>query len=98
MGLIRDIARLRLRLKYGVKEELLSLLRLDGIGRVRARLLFRNGIRDLGGVRNAGRGVLERLLGQKIAMSIRKQAGGDVAEKHGPDESLPNRLAEWDGL
>ncbi|NUN11668.1 DEAD/DEAH box helicase [Candidatus Micrarchaeota archaeon] len=39
--------RLRRRIKYGVKDELLDLCRLRGIGRVRARKLFNAGIQNL---------------------------------------------------
>jgi helicase len=38
---------LKKRVKYGVKPELLSLLRLTGIGRVRARSLFDAGVASM---------------------------------------------------
>ena len=68
-----------MRLRYGVKEELLPLVRLEGIGRVRARTLFRNKIKDLNDVKNIDLSVLKQLLGEKIAISIKNQVGqGDV--------------------
>lgn len=73
--LLSEIIKLRLRLKYGVKEELLPLIRLEGIGRVRARKMFKAGIRDLGDVRKAGLERLTGILGAVIAKSVKEQAG-----------------------
>lgn len=72
---IKEIIKLRLRLRYGVKEELLPLVRLEGIGRVRARMLFRNKIKDLNDIKNAELSILKQLLGEKIAVSIKNQVG-----------------------
>ncbi len=96
MPLIKEIAKMRYRLRYGVKEELLPLLRLEGIGRVRARVLFRAGIKDLGDVRKAELGRLENLLGKKLAASIKKQVGEsppEGAELPAPDA---NQFAQWE--
>ncbi len=79
--LIKEIAKLRFRLRYGVKEELLALLRLKGIGRVRARLLYRNGIKDLGDARKADVETLIRILGKQIALDVKKQLGEKLEEK-----------------
>jgi helicase len=49
----RPIDDLSLRVRYGVKEELLDLVRLRGIGRVRARLLYQAGFVDREALRNA---------------------------------------------
>ncbi|MGB0855498.1 MAG: DEAD/DEAH box helicase [Nitrosopumilus sp.] len=45
--LLEELDNLRKRIVYGIKEELLDLVRVKGIGRVRARILFKNGIKDL---------------------------------------------------
>jgi helicase len=45
--LLVEVDMLRKRVKYGVKPELLSLLRLTGIGRVRARSLFDAGVASM---------------------------------------------------
>lgn len=71
----------RFRIKYGVKEELLPLLKLEGIGRVRARKLFQNGVKDLGGIRKAQMVTLTGILGKKIAESVKKQVGQDPQQK-----------------
>ena len=69
---------MRFRLRYGAKEELLALLRLEGIGRVRARILFNNRIRDLADIKSAPLQTLKQLLGEKVALSLKKQVGEDV--------------------
>lgn len=73
--LIKEINKTRFRLKYGVKEELLTLLRLEGIGRVRARKLYRAGVKDLGAIKKSKIEDLEKLLGKQLALSIKKQVG-----------------------
>ena len=42
---LNEIDTLRSRIKYGIKAELVDLVRIKGIGRVRARILFKNGIK-----------------------------------------------------
>ncbi len=79
--LISEINRLRVRIKNGVKEELIPLLRLKGVGRVRARKLFSNGIKDLGDVKKAGNSTLSFLLGKKLSKDIQEQVGIKVEEK-----------------
>jgi helicase len=60
------------RVKYGVKEELLMLVELKGIGRVRARKLFSAGIKKPSEVKS---GILkvEAVLGKTVAESLSKQ-------------------------
>ncbi len=79
-SLIKEIVKLRLRLKYGVKEELLPLVRLENIGRARARLLFRNRIRDIKDLKNADLSTLIKLLGEKVALGVKKQLGQEHTE------------------
>ena len=74
---LRQVRKTRYRLRYGIKEELFSLVRLQGIGRARARLLFNNKIKDLLDVRNADLSTMKYLLGEKIALSVKKQVGQD---------------------
>jgi helicase len=45
--LLEELGNLRRRIVYGIKEELLELVRVKGIGRVRARILYKNGIKNL---------------------------------------------------
>ena len=62
--------RLRLRVNYGVKEELLSLVKLQGIGRKRARKLFNTGIKSMKDIKKSDVGVLVKLIGKKRAFDI----------------------------
>jgi helicase len=77
--LIADTERMRVRLEYGAKEELLALLRLKGIGRVRARKLYFNGIKSIDAVRTADHTTLRALIGDALARSIKEQLGEKVA-------------------
>ncbi len=63
---------LPLRIRYGVKEELLELVEIRGIGRVRARKLFRAGIRSKEDVvKNRDR--LPSIIGKKVAERVLSQ-------------------------
>ncbi|MCX6815824.1 MAG: DEAD/DEAH box helicase [Candidatus Aenigmarchaeota archaeon] len=73
--------KLRIRIKYGVKEELLELVMLRTIGRARARLLFTNKIRTISGVKAAKKEKLESILGKKIAQNIIDEVTQDREEK-----------------
>jgi helicase len=61
----RPIDDLSLRVQYGVKEELLDLVRLRGIGRVRARRLYGAGFPDRESLRNAPLDRIDRALGSR---------------------------------
>jgi helicase len=45
--LLEEISTLRKRIAYGIKEELVELVQIKGIGRVRARKLYDHGIKNL---------------------------------------------------
>ena len=45
--LLEELDDLRKRIVYGIKEELLDLVKVKGIGRVRSRLLYKHGIKNL---------------------------------------------------
>ncbi len=77
--LLKDIIKLRIRLKYGAKEELLALLQLKQIGRVRARRLFVNRIRDIADLRKTDLATLSQILGKNIALNIKEQLGENVS-------------------
>ncbi len=76
----KEIHKLRLRLQYGVKEELLTLLKLKGIGRVRARKLYANGIKDIGNIKTTDLTTLTQILGSALAQDIKKQVGEEIKE------------------
>jgi helicase len=67
--------KLRERVRYGVKEELLELVSLRGIGRVRGRSLYNAGYRRLADIKQVSAEELARVsyIGSEIAKSIKKQ-------------------------
>ena len=71
----KDLEKLRIRLKHGIKEELLSLVKYDQIGRVRARKLYDNGVRDKESIREVGFEKLKKLIGKRTAKKLKKQVG-----------------------
>lgn len=75
--LLRDIRKVRLRVKYGIREELLPLVRLRGVGRVRARILFNNGIINVSTLKKIPLETLSRLIGAKTAQDVKKQVEED---------------------
>jgi helicase len=74
----KEVVKLRLRLRHGVKEELLPLIRLQDIGRVRARKLYFNRIKDVKDIKNADLMKLSQILGKQVALSVKKQVGQEV--------------------
>jgi len=70
-----DIEKLRVRLKHGIREELLSLVQYDQIGRVRARKLYDYGIRDADDIRETEFEKLKKLIGKKTGKKLKKQVG-----------------------
>ncbi len=77
--LLKIVSKARVRLKEGVKEELLPLLHFKGVGRVRARRLFDNDIRSIVDMTSVSNEKLIDLVG-KLAVSLKKQVGIDIEE------------------
>ncbi len=77
---LTEIRKVRVRVRDGVKEELLPLLKLRGIGRIRARRLYNQGIKDLGDVKQIDLTSLSQTIGQKIAEDVKKQVGEEIKE------------------
>jgi helicase len=71
--LLLPLNKLRLRIKNGVKEELLNLLQLEGVGRVRARKLYRAGIKKISDIKKVPQDKLAVIVGPKTALKIKKQ-------------------------
>ena len=71
---------IRSRLRHGVKSELLELVKLRGIGRVRGRMLHNYAFRTLAELYKAPVNEIARVptIGTGIAQSIKKQLGMDV--------------------
>ena len=64
----------------GVKAELLPLVRLEGVGRARARILFNSGLKTIEDLKHAPVERLTQLplVGPKVAKKIKEQVGGFV--------------------
>jgi helicase len=74
---VSNINDLLIRVQNGCKEELLNLVSLKGIGRVRARALYHEGFKTVNDLRNVP---LERIakiktIGKAIATNIKQQIG-----------------------
>ena len=69
------LTKLIVRMKYGCKEELLNLVQLRGIGRVRARALYNAGFRSTNDLKKASIEAIARVkhIGKGIANNIKKQ-------------------------
>ena len=79
----RHLRQLRDRVKYGVTKRLLPLVRLRGIGRVRAKVLYNSGFTSIASLKRApvSRLVEIPLIGARLAKVIKEQVGGVVAEE-----------------
>ena len=73
-GTVREA---RLRVKHGVRDELLDLVRVRGVGRVRARRLYEAGIEDRDDLREASADRVADLLGPKTAERVLDEVGRD---------------------
>jgi len=71
------LTELMVRVRYGVRRELLDLVKLRGVGRARARSLHQHGIRTLDDVRGVELHRLARIpkVGDALAKSIKEQVG-----------------------
>ena len=78
--LLGHLARLTVRIEKGVKPELLPLVKLEGIGRARARVLFNSGFRSIDDLKRAPLQKLTGLplIGPRLAQKIKEQVGGYV--------------------
>jgi len=75
------LSRLRKRLKYGIREELIALVELKGVGRVRARKLYNAGLKTISAVKKADLKDLEIILGSGVARQLKQHFGERVEQK-----------------
>lgn len=90
---LNHLDKLRLRLKYGVKEELLELVKLKGIGRIRSRALYSAGFKNISEIKQASEAQLSKVphVGQKTAQSIKLQISETQLENTNGDSDLYER-------
>ncbi len=77
---VKDISDLLMRVQYGCKKELLDLVSLKGIGRIRARALFREGFKTVNDLRGVPLKRLSKVktIGEGIAKNLKKQIGESI--------------------
>ena len=77
---VRGLTRLTIQVQYGVKEELIELISLRGVGRVRGRALFQRGYKTLRDLQKANPNDLARIptIGPTLAVKIKEQVGVSV--------------------
>ncbi len=84
-SLVPKLGKLWLRVKHGVTEELLELVKLRNIGRARAKILYRAGYKTLDDLKKAGPAKLLKIpgFGPELVSSIMEQLGekGFAVEK-----------------
>jgi len=78
---LNQLKKLRVRIEKGVKEELLPLVLLEGIGRVRARKLYNAGFKSIEDLRKVPIESIARVVGEKIAVKIKNQLDGKKEAK-----------------
>jgi len=71
------------RVEKGVKKELLPIVRLEGVGRVRGRILYNAGYKTIEDIKHAKIEELMNLplIGPKLAKKIKEQVGGFVKKE-----------------
>jgi helicase len=81
--LLTEIHHLRTRIKYGVKEELIPIVALEGIGRVRARALYDAGLTDIRKILQASNSKLSAIskIGPTVAAKLKEQLKKTEQEK-----------------
>ncbi len=74
----REVENLRLRVKHGVREELLPLISIRGVGRVRARRLYDSGFTTIERIASADEKQLSSIpgIGERLAKEILRQVRG----------------------
>ena len=74
---------LELRVEKGVKKELLSLAKLEGVGRARGRIIYNAGLKTIEDVKHASVESLTSLplIGPRLAKKIKEQVGGFVKKE-----------------
>ena len=99
-----ELETLRNRVRYGIKEELLELSSLRGVGRIRARILFDKGFEKLGDLKNVSADQLASIktIGKTLAKDIMAQLNEPLKTKprfktnqHHEDAPVEELPTEW---
>jgi helicase len=77
-NILKDMRKLRICLSYGIREELITLVKLKQVGRVRARKLFGAGLKSIDALKKVPLERLSSIVGPKVASTIKEQLGERV--------------------
>ncbi|NLE05592.1 MAG: DEAD/DEAH box helicase [Crenarchaeota archaeon] len=66
------------RVEKGIKKELLPIVKLEGVGRVRGRMLFNLGYKTFEDIKHAEPKQLVKILGPAIAKKVKEQTGEEI--------------------
>jgi helicase len=83
------------RVEYGASPELLELIQIRGIGRVRARKLYTAGIRGMEALLTADQNAIARIIGTKTAMKVLRQIGRVLKEPEKQEKEEQRRLGDF---
>ncbi|MBS7655558.1 DEAD/DEAH box helicase [Candidatus Bathyarchaeota archaeon] len=77
---LNQLNQLSIRVKYGIKQELIQLASLEGVGRIRARMLFNSGFKTIEDLKKASIMDLIKVpsIGLKLSKKIKEQVGGKI--------------------
>jgi helicase len=95
--LLAPMEMLRVRVSKGVKSELVKLVSLEGVGRVRARMLYSAGLKSIDDIKERSLTELTSIpsIGPSLAKRIKEQAGGLIkAEEWEKAKSTKSSEAE----
>lgn len=83
------------RVEYGASPELLELIQIRGIGRVRARKLYTAGIRGMEALMTADQNAIARIIGSKTAMKVLRQIGRSPDKPEKEDKEEQRQLGDF---
>ena len=86
--ILTSVRKLRIRMRYGIRDELIPLVRLKGIGRVRARKLFNASLTSLEKLRITPVESIAKIIGIKVANDVKKQLGEKTELKEEKQSTL----------
>jgi len=83
------------RVEYGASPELLELIQIRGIGRVRARKLYTGGIRGMEALLTADLNTVARIIGTKTTVKVFKQIGRAIDDHEKPEKEEQRQLGDF---
>lgn len=96
-----NLENIRQRVHYGIKEELLAMASLRGVGRIRARQLFAHGYHKLTDLKNVNENSLASIktIGKSLAHDILEQIRNPLKKRYSPatiiEEEPAQETAAW---